>query len=126
VMARHGGDVTLEPLVEMLEGHARIRGLVMRLSDEVVGGKVRSETLREIGEQLEAHVRLEERVVFPLIEGSLPEAALTELAARLEAKEASPRVEPWVPPRRSSRMRPGRVPATARAAATTDSGSQKH
>jgi hemerythrin-like domain-containing protein len=97
VMARHGGDVTLEPLVEMLEGHARIRGLVMRLSDEVVGGKVRSETLREIGEQLEAHVRLEERVVFPLIEGSLPEAALTELAARLEAKEAGPRVEPWVP-----------------------------
>jgi hemerythrin-like domain-containing protein len=125
VMARHGGDVTLEPLGEMLEGHARIRGLVMRLSDEVVGGKVRSETLREIGEQLEAHVRLEERVVFSLIEGSLPEAALTELAARLEAKEAGPRVANRGSPRRSSRMPPGRVPATARAA-TTDSSSQKH
>ena len=97
VMARHGGDVTLEPLVEMLERHARIRGLVMRLSDEVVGGKVRPKTLREIGEQLEAHVRFEERVVFPLIEGSLPEVALTELAARMEAKEAGPRIEPWVP-----------------------------
>jgi hemerythrin-like domain-containing protein len=96
-MVRYGGDVVQEPLVEMLEDHARIRGLVMRLSDEVVGGAVRPETLREIGEQLEAHIRLEERVVFPLVEESLPEAALTELAARLEAKEAGPRVEPWVP-----------------------------
>jgi hypothetical protein len=32
--------------------------------------------------------------VFPLVEDSLPEAALTELAARLEVKEAGPRVEP--------------------------------
>lgn len=97
VMARHGGDVSQAPLVEMLEDHARIRGLVMRLSDEVVGEKVRPETLREIGDRLEAHIRLEERVVFPLVEESLPEAALTELAARLEVKGEGPRVEPWVP-----------------------------
>ena len=88
VMARHGGDVSQAPLVEMLEDHARIRGLVMRLSDEVVGGNVRPETLREIGHRLETHIRLEE---------SLPEAALTELAARLEVKDAGPSVEPWVP-----------------------------
>jgi iron-sulfur cluster repair protein YtfE (RIC family) len=97
VVACHGGDVSQDPLVEMLAQHARIRGLVMRLSDEVVGGNVRPETLREIGELLEEHIRLEERVVFPLVEDSLPEAALTELAARLEVKEAGPRVEPWVP-----------------------------
>jgi hypothetical protein len=97
VLARYGGDLSREPLVEMLEGHARIRGLVMRLSDEVVDGTVRPETLGEVGEQLEAHIRLEERVVFPLVEDSLPEAALTELAARLEVKEAGPRVELWVP-----------------------------
>jgi hypothetical protein len=36
-------------------------------------------------------------VVFPLIEESLSEVAMTELAARLEVKEAGPRVEPWVP-----------------------------
>ena len=36
--------------------------------------------------------------MFPLVEDSLPDAALTELAARLEAKEAGPRVEPWIPP----------------------------
>jgi hypothetical protein len=58
---------------------------------------VRPQTLHEIGEQLEAHIRLEERAVFPLVEESLSEAALTELAARLEVKEAGPRVEPWVP-----------------------------
>jgi hemerythrin-like domain-containing protein len=97
VMARYGGDLSREPLVEMIEDHARIRGLVMQLSDEAIGGNVRLETLHEIGERLEAHIRLEERVVFPLIEESLSEAALTELAARLGVKEAGPRVEPWVP-----------------------------
>jgi len=97
VMARYGGDLYREPLVEMIQDHARIRGLVMQLSDEAIGGNVRPETLHEIGERLEAHIRLEERVVFPLIEESLSEAALTELAARLEVKEAGPRVEPWVP-----------------------------
>jgi iron-sulfur cluster repair protein YtfE (RIC family) len=59
VIARHGGDVTREPLVEMLEEHAKLRGLVMRLSDEMAGGRIRRETLREIGEQLEEHIRLE-------------------------------------------------------------------
>jgi hemerythrin-like domain-containing protein len=97
VMARYGGDLYREPLVEMIQDHARIRGLVMQLSDEAIGGNVRPETLHEIGERLEAHIRLEERVVFPLIEESLSEAALAELAARLEVKETGPHVEPWVP-----------------------------
>jgi hemerythrin-like domain-containing protein len=97
VMVRYGGGLSREPLVEMLEDHARIRGLVMQLSDEAMGGNVRLETLHEIRRRLQAHIRLEERVVFPLIEESLPETALKELAARLEVKEADPRVEPWVP-----------------------------
>jgi|SRR5215204_588674 len=97
VMVRYGGDLSREPLVEMLEDHARIRGLVMQLSDEAMGGHVQLETLHEIGRRLQAHIRLEERVVFPLIEESLPETALKELAVRLEVKEADPRVEPWVP-----------------------------
>jgi hemerythrin-like domain-containing protein len=83
VMARYGGDLSREPLVEMLEDHARIRGLVMQLSDEAIGGNVRPETLHEIGERLQAHIRLEERLVFPLVEESLSEGALKELAARL-------------------------------------------
>jgi hypothetical protein len=35
--------------------------------------------------------------VFSLVEASISGTALTELAARLEVKEADPRVEPWVP-----------------------------
>jgi iron-sulfur cluster repair protein YtfE (RIC family) len=97
VMARYKGALSREPLMEMIEDHARIRGLVIQLSDEAIGGNVRLETLHEIAERLEAHIRLEERVVFPLIEESLSEAALTELAVRLAIKEAGPRVEPWVP-----------------------------
>ena len=97
VVARYGGDLSQEPIVEMLAGHAHIRGLIMRLSDEVMGGNIQPETLHEIGEQLEAHIRLEEREVFSLVEETLSEAALAELAARLEVKEAGPRFEPWVP-----------------------------
>ena len=97
VVARHGGDLSSEPLVKMLEDHVRIRGLVMRLSDEIVGGNVRTETLLEIGDRLEAHIRLEEGAVFPLIEESLSQQALTELAARLEVRESGPTAEPWIP-----------------------------
>ena len=35
--------------------------------------------------------------MFPFVEESLSETALTELAARLEIKDAGPRAEPWVP-----------------------------
>lgn len=97
VAARYGEDIGREPITEMLRDHAVIRGLVMGLSDEITGGGVEPETLRTIGERLEAHIRLEERVVFPLIEESLPEAALAEVAARLEVGESGPRAEPWVP-----------------------------
>jgi hemerythrin-like domain-containing protein len=37
----------------------------------------------ELGEQLERHVRLEERELFPLIERSLPEAELRQLVNAL-------------------------------------------
>jgi Hemerythrin HHE cation binding domain len=84
-------------VVEMLEDHAYIRGLVMRLSDEVAGGSVRPETLGELGDRLEAHIRLEERVIFPMVEESLPEAVPQVLSGRLEVKEAGPSVELWVP-----------------------------
>jgi hemerythrin-like domain-containing protein len=97
VLARYGEDVSWEPIAEMLIQHAQIRGLVMKLSGEIEDADVRLETLRSIGEQLEAHIRLEERQVFPMIEKNLPDEALEELASRLAAKESGPRVEPWVP-----------------------------
>ena len=98
VLARYREDLLgREPVVEMLLQHARIRGLVMGLSDEVKGGSVRLETLGSIGELLETHIRLEEREVFSTIEESLPEEALREVADRLEAKKTQPHAEPWVP-----------------------------
>lgn len=59
----------------------------MELGDELERRRVRGETLLKLGEQLEAHIRLEEREVFPLIEGTLTESALEEVTSRLEAFE---------------------------------------
>ena len=53
VLARYEGDLGHPSVVEMLAQHARIRGLVMQLSDEVRDGAVRLETLQDIGELLE-------------------------------------------------------------------------
>jgi iron-sulfur cluster repair protein YtfE (RIC family) len=97
VYGRHGGDLGRDPVLQMHLQHARIRGLVMRLSDEVTSGGIPPETLREIGDRLEEHIRLEERELFPMIEESLSEEALGELGSRLAVREAGPRAEPWVP-----------------------------
>lgn len=91
VLARYGEDISWEPIAQMLIQHAQIRGLIMRLSDEIEDADVRAETLRSIGERLESHIRLEERQVFPVIEQSLSESALTEVASRLADEEVSPR-----------------------------------
>ena len=83
VYARHGGDLEAEPIREMVAEHARIRGLMMMLIEEDGLDEVRPDTLRGIGERLEAHIRLEERRVFPLVEAVLPEKALEEIWTRL-------------------------------------------
>lgn len=85
VYARHGGDLEAEPIQEMVADHARIRGLVMTLIGEDRSGEVSPGTLGRIGERLEAHIRLEERRVFPLVEAALPEEALEEIGTRLAA-----------------------------------------
>jgi hemerythrin-like domain-containing protein len=92
-----GGDLDERPILQMFTQHARIRGLAMQLSDELEQEEVREDTLRSLGEQLEAHIRLEERQVFPLLEETLPEGALQEVASRLEVFEPGPPHEPWVP-----------------------------
>src|SRR5215217_7182586 len=97
VLARYAGDLGERPVLQMLAQHARIRGLAMQLSDELEQDKVREDTLRNLGEQLEAHIRLEERRVFPFIEETLPEHALQEVASRLQVYEPGPPHESWVP-----------------------------
>lgn len=46
---------------------------------------------------MEAHIRLEERVVFPLIEETLLDHALSEVSQRLEAFEAGSSGAPAAP-----------------------------
>ena len=78
VLARYREDLLgREPVVEMLLQHARIRGLVMGLSDEVKGGSVRLETLGSIGELLESHIRLEAKKTQPHAERWVPAQGLS-------------------------------------------------
>jgi hemerythrin-like domain-containing protein len=97
ILERYGQDVNERLVMEMLAQHAQIRGLVMKLSDEYAEGDTQPETLRNIGERLEAHIRLEERQVFPMIEESLSKEALKEVADRVAVAEAGPKAELWVP-----------------------------
>ncbi len=83
VYARHGGDLGAEPIQEMVADHARIRSLVMTLIEEDRSGEIGLATLSEIGERLEAHIRLEERRVFPIVEAALPEEGFKEIEERL-------------------------------------------
>ena len=62
----------------------------MELGDELGRQEVRGEALRKLGEQLEAHRRLEERRVFPFIEETLTVQALKEVTSRLLTSEPGP------------------------------------
>lgn len=88
VLARQGINLDREPVARMFAQHSSIRGLAARLGGELERKDAREETLRELGELLEAHIRLEERVVFPVLEEDLPEDALEEIARRLSDFEA--------------------------------------
>ncbi len=97
VVARYGGNLQDECVVVMLAQHARIRGLAMQLGDEVERDDVRRETLQTLGDELEAHIRLEERGLFPALEESLSEQALGEVSSRLLAYKPQGTTERWTP-----------------------------
>ena len=86
VYARYGGDLEAEPVVQTVKDHALIRGLVMELEEQVGGGEVGAEVLREAGERLDEHIRLEERRLFPLVEQTLAEEELQEIGRRVAGK----------------------------------------
>ena len=71
-------------LDRVLGEHQRMRALTRRLRDEGPA----AETLTELGELLEAHIRLEERIVFELVQEHVPEAALASL--RLAPRDEQP------------------------------------
>jgi quercetin dioxygenase-like cupin family protein len=61
-------DEARELVVQALLEHQRLHALAARLQDVVSAGTAADDVMRELGELLEAHVRLEERQLFPLIE----------------------------------------------------------
>ncbi len=80
------GDVDDASIRQMQREHVLIRRDVALLQDEMRAASTCSaDFLHALGAQLDAHVRLEERTVFPLIEAALPTAALDELPQVLAA-----------------------------------------
>jgi len=65
-----------ELLVQALLEHQRLHALATQLRQQLGGGDSLAGTMRQLGELLEAHVRLEERRLFPMIEQRLQEAGL--------------------------------------------------
>ena len=69
-----------DPIIaKMLMEHVEIRALMDSLENASVEG------VHKLGKLLEAHVREEERVIFPMIEASLSEEKLKEVSTYLHA-----------------------------------------
>ena len=80
--ARHapaGHEAVVRVLVDHVESAGDLRA----------GTSPLLESLHELGEQLSAHIRHEERVLFPLIEAALPAAELDELVTAIAEAERS-------------------------------------
>lgn len=78
------GDARHPLVLQVLGDHVAIRAQVARLN---VQPDTTVETLREFGAMFAAHVRLEERELFPIIEDAIPADELLELAHELERAE---------------------------------------
>ena len=63
----------------MLGEHEELRGLAAALREEAAGGKASGETMAQLADLLDSHVRREERELFPLIERTVPDAELRAL-----------------------------------------------
>jgi hemerythrin-like domain-containing protein len=81
------GDLADPAIVQMLDEHGQLRRLAGDLERQLARGELSIETLRATGALLQAHIRQEEQRIFPLIERSMPEDALVELARQLAGRE---------------------------------------
>lgn len=69
-------------IAEMLLEHVKIRSLVKRILEEA---EETVPVMNELGHLLETHVRKEERIIFPEIEGVLPESEMQRLKPYLHS-----------------------------------------
>jgi len=81
------GDPHDPVVLRALGEHAMIRHRAHALA---AAPSVGPGALEQLGTELAAHVRLEERKVFPLIERVMPERELNALAQALEAAQQAP------------------------------------
>ena len=72
-------EAVVRALVEHVDLRRRAADIALAVSE--------LDDLHALGDRLDAHIRHEERVLFPLIEKALPDAELAELAAALEGAE---------------------------------------
>jgi hemerythrin-like domain-containing protein len=78
LLVEHTGSVP-EMVRQILTEHVELHALVCRLRRQAEAGAVPEQSVRDLGERLEGHIRLEERRVFPHIEQVVPAAALAGL-----------------------------------------------
>jgi quercetin dioxygenase-like cupin family protein/hemerythrin len=74
-----GFDEARAPLVRALLEHQRLHALVGELDACLADDEPVADVMRELGELLDAHIRHEERVLFPLIERLVADAELVAL-----------------------------------------------
>jgi hemerythrin-like domain-containing protein len=81
------GDAFTPEVQQMLRQHIDIRGRVDTLAEKIDANSAPSvEELRELGEILDAHVRLEEHEIFPYVERTVPEEELIAMQRKLEGR----------------------------------------
>jgi hemerythrin-like domain-containing protein len=78
-------DASRDEVVRVLVDHVEIRREAHELG--ATKGEPPPERLRALGERLDAHVRHEERVLFPLIEEALPDHELVRVARGVDEVE---------------------------------------
>jgi len=83
--ARHS-EFDQPEIVRVLTEHVDLR---RRALDLAASADPEPTALRELGERLESHIRFEERVLFPMIEATLPADELVRLGAAFARADAA-------------------------------------
>lgn len=62
-------------IIDMLLEHVKLRAGMNKL----INGQLLEGEMRQLGKELETHIRKEEKIIFPMIEKPLPENILKEI-----------------------------------------------
>jgi len=78
-----------EDIVQTLTDHVAIRRTVWDMAARVSSGEGLKDLLNELGKLLEAHIRFEERVLFPKVEAALTTEEMAALEAALKRSSSN-------------------------------------